>query len=99
MSVTASKLTAFPALLVHLATSIWMLGNRAIFSSAINEKGNALVSKAYQPIDDLDLMSAIAIVNGLGEALVALDGATRVANAKRVEADVLKGGLDGDVAG
>ena len=60
MSVTASKLTAFPALLVHLATSIWMLGNRAIFSSAINEKGNALVSKAYQPIDDLDLMSAIA---------------------------------------
>ena len=49
MSVTASKLTAFPALLVHLATSIWMLGNRAIFSSAINEKGNALVSKAYQP--------------------------------------------------
>ena len=33
ISVRASKLTAYPALLVHLAMSIWILGNEEIFSS------------------------------------------------------------------
>lgn len=54
--VRAARLTAFPALLVHLAMSIWILGNESIF---ISNAGGAGASSAYWIEGSLNAQGAI----------------------------------------